>query len=145
MILGFLNVDTSPEGVYFYAQRTEPFSKENAIVPFDRILMNEGGGLNETTGIFRAPKPGVYRFWFNCQKGGPQVRLQIELKVNGVNVGDAYTDRLFGHTPAAVHSVLKLKTGDEVHLFKNGDGILHDDNTPDTHFSDWLVAEKLNC
>jgi len=106
--------------------------------------MNGGGGLNETTGIFTAPKPRIYRFSFNCQKGYVEQRLHIELRVNGINVGDAFTDRPFGHNPAVIHSVLKLKAGDEVHLFKNGDGVIHDDGTPDTHFSGWLVDEKLN-
>lgn len=106
--------------------------------------MNEGGGLDGTTGIFTAPKPGIYRFWFNGQKGGYGEKLHIELKVNGVNVGDAFTNRLVGDLPAALHSVLKLKAGDEVYLFKNGVGMLQDDATPDTHFSGWLVDEKLN-
>lgn len=130
-----------PEGVYFYAQRSLPFLEHNVIIPFDRILINEGGGLNEKTGIFTAPKTGVYRFWFNCKKTGIEAPLHIDLRVNGANVANAYGHHTW--TPVSFHSVVKLKTGDEVHLFLFGDGEIYDDNTPDTQFSGWLVDEEL--
>lgn len=46
--------------------------------------------------------------------------------------------------PVALHSVQKLNAGDEVYLYKNEGGMLYEDATPDTHFSVWLVDEKLN-
>jgi len=145
-MLGFVNVKSLPKGVHFYAQRNSHFSKMNAVIPFDRILMNEGGGLNGSTGIFRAPKPGIYRFLFHGAKSiFHAAPLHIDLRVNGVNVGNAYAHHYenVGMLPVGVHSVVKLKTGDEVILFKAGDGGLYDDDTPDTHFSGWLVEEEL--
>jgi len=91
--------------------------------------MNEGGGLNGTTGIFRAPKPGIYRFWFSCHKTHIGTPLHIDLKVNGANIGNAYAP--LPYTSATVHAVVKLKTGDEVLLFHRH-GELNDDDTPDT-------------
>lgn len=136
-----MNVKSLSAGVHFYAQRTGPFYEHNVVVPFDRVLMNEGGGLNGTTGIFRAPKPGIYRFWFNCHKTAIEANLHIDVRVNGANVANA-----FAHHPstgASVHTVVKLKTGDEVYLFLFGNGEIFDDYTPDTHFSGWLVDEEL--
>ncbi len=145
-LLGFLNVKSLPEGVIFYAQRSSLFSQMNAVIPFDRVLMNEGGGLNGSSGVFRAPKPGIYRFLFHGVKAWDHsAPLHILLRVNGVNVGNAYAHHYenVGFLPVGVHSVVKLKTGDEVILFKVGEGGLYDDDTPDTHFSGWLVEDEL--
>ncbi len=136
-----MNVKSLPEGVYFYAQRLGPYSEHNTIIPFDQILINEGGGLNGATGIFTAPKTGVYRFWFNSVKTSTEAPLHIDLRVNGANVANAYGYHIW--SPASFHSVVKLKTGDEVYLFLFGDGEIYDDSTPDTHFSGWLVDEEL--
>ena len=86
--------------------------------------MNEGGGLNGSTGVFRAPKSGIYRFLFHGSKDVSQAaELNIHLRVNGVTVGNAFAinSNLFS-LPVGVHSVVRLKTGDEVVLFKVGNG-----------------------
>jgi len=145
MLLGFLNVKSLPKGVHFYAQRSQRFKEKDAVVPFDRVLLNEGDGLDGSTGIFRAPKPGIYHFLFHGYKDHDQAEaLNIDLRVNGVNVANAY-GQYFENVgiPVGVHSVVKLKTGDEVTLIKYGEGWLSDDDTPDTHYSGWLVEEEL--
>jgi len=143
LMLGFVDVKSLPDGVHFYAQRTKSFS-ENSNIPFDRVLVNEGGGLNGSTGIFRAPKPGIYRFWFNGLKDWDTPAVQILLRINGVCVGNAHATSGYGQAlVATVHAVVKLNIGDEVTLFRAGDGVLFDDDTPDTHYSGSLVEEEL--
>jgi len=145
LLLGFLNVKSLSEGVHFYAQRKEIFKGNNAVIPFDRVLINEGSGLDGSTGIFKAPKPGTYQFLFHGYKDNTQAAaLNINLRVNGVHVANAYAQKYekFG-IPVGLHSVIKLKTGDEVSLIKYGEGWLHDDDSPDTHYSGWLVEEEL--
>jgi len=107
--------------------------------------MNAGNGLNGSTGTFRAPKSGIYRFWFNGLRDWNLGQIHIELRVNGICVGNAYSNGGHGQSAGAVvHAVVKLKLGDEVHLFKAGGGSLYDDDSPDTHYSGWLVDEELN-
>lgn len=99
----------------------------------------------EAQGSLELPKPGIYHFLFHGFKDYERAEaLNIDLRVNGVNVANAYAPSFENvGIPVGVHSVVKLKTGDEVTLIKYGEGGLYDDDTPDTHYSGWLVEEEL--
>ena len=81
----------------------------NTAIPFDFILTNIGGGLNNTTGIFTVPTTGIYSFsasgWDSCRS---------ILQVGGSNVGGAYG--LCTSDTYAMQAVLSLKAGNQVTL-----------------------------
>jgi len=118
------------------------FKEVGRTVPFDRILMNQGNGLSTSNkGVFTAPRAGIYHFTF---KGNTRFNINffiIEIRHNGVVVGDTTTNVALLH----VHATLKLKAGDRVYLFKTTAGELFTDfETPDTHFSGWLMEEDVS-
>jgi len=148
-VIGSLSTNTLIGGVYFYAQMKKTFKEVGKIVPFDRILVNQGNGLSPITnkGVFTAPRPGIYHFTFKGHNYSgalgllnPKI-LIIEIHHNGIIVGDTAA------TPTGllhVHATLKLKAGDRIYIFKSSAGDLFTDMTPNIHFSGWLMEEDVS-
>jgi hypothetical protein len=53
---------------YFYGQLYGNFTRPDTPIPFRKVFLNVGGGINETKGIFTAPVNGKSFFFFirNC-------------------------------------------------------------------------------
>jgi len=118
------------------------FKETGKIVPFDRILINQGNGLSlSNKGVFTAPRAGIYHFTFKGATVFSSRRLVIiQIRHNGVVVGDTAAISGLLH----VHATLKLKAGDRIYLFKFSGGDLVTDETPDIHFSGWLLEEDVS-
>ncbi len=140
--LGYVDIKTSP--VYFYVQRTSSFSAAGAVIPFQREMLNQGGAMNLETGTFTAPRNGTYHFAFSGIKDGPGGDMYIFLQLNGEAVALAYVGGTNGHFSYALKSTLKLKSGDEIRLYKYSGGILFDDSRQFTHFTGWMLEEELH-
>ncbi len=146
--VGFINVKASPGGVYFYCQGASSYkSYEDTPVPpglrFESIKLNLGRGMNESTGIFTAPKPGVYHFHFFAQKNSLMPNsVFVHLRCNGRKEATSVTSSGLYKFPVVIHSTLKLKKGDKVDIF-NEFGYL-DHTLPTTiHFSGFLLEEDV--
>ncbi len=131
------------ETVHFYVQRKFSFKTVDAVIPFDLARLNEGGAFNLTTGIFTVPVPGIYHFDFSALKEEPAAYLSILLQVNGANIGTAYTGQAGNVNIVSLSASLRLEAGDKVNLFNVGSGAHYDSPNHHTHFSGWLVEEKL--
>jgi len=105
--------------------------------------LNEGGAFNCKSGIFTAPVPGIYHFDFSALKDYPKY-LQIDLQVNGINIGVAYTEQSATSSRDVVFlsASLRLAAGDTVNLFLSN-GVLLDSFNHHTGFTGWLVEEEL--
>lgn len=69
--------------------------------------------------------------------------LNIFLRLNEQVIGNAYAATDPGkYRSCTVQATLKLKRGDRVDLYKQR-GTLHDDSSPDTHFTGMLLEEDL--
>lgn len=54
--------------------------KQNEIVIFDKVSLNDGNAYNVTSGIFIAPVDGIYSFsWTVLTKGGKSLVDQFHL------------------------------------------------------------------
>jgi len=96
-------------------QRNSSFvARGPSILRYTTQMLNVGGRMNRSTGVFTAPKHGVYHFDFIGMKFGETDLLAIHLRVNGGRIGKSYTGLGPVIVPVAIHSTLKLKSGDRV-------------------------------
>ena len=134
--VGLVDVKSFP--VHFYVQRSSSFATIGT-VPWQTAALNIGNAMDLATGIFTAPRDGVYQFHFSGF--GNSNAFYIYLRLNGYNV--AYT---YGHTnydSASLQSRLQLKKGDTVNMFLAG-GTLFDNADRYTSFTGWLDDEQLH-
>ena len=93
------------------------------------------------TGVFKAPKAGIYYFAFAGEKNADPSLTHIHLRLNGNNIGLAdFTSNFW--TLSSYHATLKLKVGDEITLVLRG-GTLADDANCRNHFTGILLEEDL--
>ena len=104
-----------------------------------------GGAFDLSSGVFTAPVTGIYHFDFSVLKDSNAQVLSIQLQVNGVNVGTAYTTQGMqnrGLDATCLSSSLRLEKNDRVSLYSKSGGLI-DNNFHHTHFTGWLVEEGL--
>ncbi len=95
------------------------------------------------TGVFKAPKAGIYHFSFSCLKDGYSFEsFFIYLYVNNVSTAMSAVGAGLGIAPATLQIMRKLKKGDRVHLIKlNGVFSTSDSYVPSHHFTGFLLEE----
>lgn len=78
-----MNIFSGAKIVAFSAglTHTMPVSSGETI-PFDKIFANVGGGYDSTTGVFTAPKSGIYDFTIHGYDSNQDKAMWIELKKN---------------------------------------------------------------
>lgn len=142
---------TSP--VYFYAQRSAPFSTKAVKLPFDAPLLNAGNALDAASGTFTAPRAGIYSFSFTGMANFPEtsgvyVWLSASLFLNGNVVGSGEVDEANTvadqWSPLFLQVTLSLAAGDQVWLeidYDTAGIVLHDDADHYTHFNGWMLDE----
>ena len=118
-LIGYVDVQSSP--VYFYVQLNSNFDTINTTIPFDREILNVGGAMNRTSGIFKAPQNGIYSFsftgleWFPASSSRVVIYVQMYLNGNGMGSGVADEDNTAGqYETYSFQSVLNLKAGDQI-------------------------------
>jgi len=142
--LGYIDIKSSARGVYFYVQRNSSSATRGpSIVRYSIQLLNVGGGMNRSTGIFTAPKHGVYHFDFVGMKFDDISPLTIHLRVNGLRIGESFSGYGPVIVPVTIHSTLRLKSGDRVDVFIDR-GSLAFCAISCIHFTGWLLEEDIN-
>ena len=102
-----------------------------------------GNAINLKTGIFTAPKSGIYHFSFAGIKDSPARALVVYLRKNKEMIGKAIAADETGSLTLGMEATLKLKEGDTIDLYKTT-GDLYDDTDGYTHFTGWIIEEDLN-
>ena len=92
--LGFVDVNKAVSGVYFYVQSGgKSANTERGIIRFNQERLNIGGAMNLTSGVFTAPKAGIYHFSFSIARDGYNFQLlSVNLRLNGFKIGVLYCD-----------------------------------------------------
>lgn len=111
-------------------------------MPFDVQRTNIGGAMNLTSGIFTAPRPGIYSFSFSARSEGTASSFPtaMDLVVNRVRVGDSICTGV--DQSCSFEDTLLLKKSDQVAIFLRSGGIV-DDSFGYTHFSGVLIEENI--
>ena len=131
--------------VYFYVHKNS-LTTIPGVIKFEIARLNIGNAMDIKTGIFTAPRSGVYFFLFSGLKAvnNNGDRLEIRLQINGsFNVALAWFSNVASFFGGGLHSTLRLNAGDTVALVLQL-GVLYD-NPWDyySHFSGWLLEEDL--
>ena len=135
----------SSQRVFFYVQKNTVFTKENAVIPFEKAQLNMGDAMDLKSGTFTAPKSGVYHFSFSAIKDSNSEALVVYLRKNRVKIAKAFGENKpysDSHTAALV-STLQLKGGDVIDLFKTTGKLHENEKSSQTHFTGWMVEEDL--
>ncbi|XP_062581627.1 uncharacterized protein LOC134243390 [Saccostrea cucullata] len=88
---------------------------QGSVVLFDQVLLNDGNGYNSSTGIFIAPRDGLYVFGWHILPGYQSIS-HTGLIVNNNEISGNYcnTRRNTGQQLCSKMSVVKLAVGDKV-------------------------------
>jgi len=156
--LGFLDLKPSNNsagpstGIYFYVQRGGGPTAKDGVIRFHKEHLNIGKGMNITTGIFTAPKAGIYHFALAIEKEARSLAaFHIFLRVNKVKIALGIVSPGPFSTSSAIPSILKLKKGDRVDVWKPNTGTIGDCTVlggdaaePHCHhFTGWLLKEDI--
>nr|CAH0101839.1 unnamed protein product [Daphnia galeata] len=151
--IGYNDVKSAP--VHFYVQRNRQFSTYQTPIPFDLAVVNEGNAMNLTSGIFTAPRPGIYFFSFTGLAYFPasssRVALGVSLYLNGGQIGTGWVEESNNvagqQSPLTLQSTMNLKSGDQVWVAINwqATGAYLGDNSAYhwTHFTGWMLEEEI--
>jgi len=108
--------------------------------------------MNLSTGVFTAPKDGVYHFSFSIHKEGFNNnfldQFWIYLRLNGIKMGSSVISPGPMSAPTTAQFILKLKNGDRVDLWKPSSGTIgkcFGITAIETcnHFTGWLLEEII--
>ncbi|XP_052099181.1 complement C1q-like protein 3 isoform X2 [Mytilus californianus] len=126
-----LKDDLERRPTFFASLKTsQTLSNIRDIVKFDDAKINIGGGYDSTTGIFTAPRNGIYIF--SCAimaNGGGEVHFQLNKNDQLYTAGYATKSNYGAQT---VNSLVELRTGDKVYVkHRNGSS----QNVLGSHFS----------
>jgi hypothetical protein len=148
--IGYVDVKSAP--VHFYVQRNSPFNKTETPIPFELALANEGNAMNLTSGIFTAPRPGIYFFSFTGVarlESSSSVQFNSCLYLNGNLIGASdvteYKGPVDQWNPLTLQSTLNLKKGDRVWIeiwYTVSDSYLEDGGHR-THFTGFMLEEEI--
>ncbi len=148
----YADVKSTP--VHFYVQRNSSFTTPSTPIPFELARVNEGNAMNLTSGIFTAPRPGIYFFSFtgnaNFPASSSYVYLQVSLYLNGGRIASGRVEEAntvdYQDSPLTLQSTLNLKKGDQVWLqiYQSTGAYLYDDiYSHFTHFTGWMLEEEI--
>jgi len=123
-------------------------------MPFEKEYLNLGGGMNLASGVFTAPKAGIYTFTFKGLGSGTNSPYnsnsagygEVFLQQNGADVARGLT-QIHGATTGtystlSVHGTLKLNKGDKITI-RHGGGTIYSESTSHIQFTGSLLEEDL--
>lgn len=93
------------------------------MVKFEDVKVNRGQGYNPSTGVFTAPRKGLYHV--SCLiLGYSGYVVNYQLSKNGAKYTAGYSskDKGGGHESSTISSLVEMKKGDRVFIKHNSSG-----------------------
>jgi hypothetical protein len=149
--IGYADVKSTP--VHFYVQKNSYFVTEGSPILFDVARVNEGNAMNLTSGIFTAPRPGIYFFSFTglaYSKSSSPYSFTSHFYLNGNRIGSNHVqeDRnvTAKYSPMSFQWTLNLKKDDQLWVqisYSGSSSYLHDCSRHFTHFTGFMLEEEI--
>ncbi|CAC5380329.1 C1QL [Mytilus coruscus] len=100
-----------------------------AVVVYDTVTTNRGGGYNKSTGVFTAPVEGLYYFaWTVLAHLGKSFYTELNLNDTLVARNHAGANGMSDHIPSSQSVVLQMKKNDKASIRVSGGGVyMHGD------------------
>jgi hypothetical protein len=110
-------------------------------VTYNSTILNVGGNMNLTTGLFTAPVTGIYHFTFSGFRNTGSGTTSIVFIVNGVAQSQrSYTDDASNnYSPLSLATTRNLVAGNTIGVYVQS-GALHGNAT--SEFTGFLVAAQ---
>jgi len=129
----------SPLSVMFDAVRSEDWVGEDKYLPFTKLNINLGEGMNIDTGMFSAPVSGLYLFILNVY-GAPRDAVVLSLRLNEIQEVASCS----GVGKASQSVIVDMEKNDTVAVFVNDKSKLMDTgNNKFTHFLGVLLRPDM--
>ena len=95
------------------------------ILKWNNIILNIGGGYDDTTGLFTAPISGFYHFSYWCMSDNDTNAFVVQWKKNGLPYTNGkhpveasnYENGHGGHKSLSGSNIIDLEAGDTVALW----------------------------
>lgn len=113
---------------------------DGEIIKFDKVWTNNKNGYNPNTGVFTAPKTGLYQVSATIMSSHKKPLLAY-LWQNDVRMVSLYSGT--GYNEATANMVLNLKKDDRIYLkVRGGSGAIYGHlEKPYSMFSGYLISE----
>ena len=108
--------DTSIKPAFAAALKIHPFILKGIddVVTFDDVRVNRGQGYNSLTGVFTAPRKGLYHF--SCViTAHSSHHVHYQLNKNDAVYINGYSNKS-GHATSTISDVVEMKKGDRVFI-----------------------------
>ena len=129
------------EPVYFFVAKNTPFRQTGQAIPFEIERLNVGVAFKLASDIFTAPQPGTYFFSFSGLQDDRASDGVVKLLLNGELFGTAF-EYNYKFMTITQRAAVELKTGDQIKVVLDS-GALHANSYLFTHFTGWLIEQKL--
>ena len=114
-------------------------SGRKAIVKFDNVILNRRGGYDPKTGIFTAPRTGLYQISVTIMSNAGKY-VDVDIAKNDLVLLRLYGPAVHGSTQTA-NPVLELKSGDKVCVRKHSSGSQRVFGDKYSSFSGYYISE----
>ena len=103
--------------VSFSVGLNSSYSKVNTIIPYQWELLNTGGAMNISSGIFTAPVAGTYYFAYSGMRYYTAAQSNVALQKNGVTIASSYAPGIGSTTGlSGIQAVFELVPNDTINL-----------------------------
>ena len=111
----------------------------NAVVKFEDVKVNRGQGYNPSTGVFTAPRKGLYHI--SCViLGGDGHAVHYQLNKNDALYTKGYSSK-GAYTSSTLNVIVEMKKGDRAFIKDNDSGSEQFSGSNYSSFSGYFMQE----